>query len=112
MNKKAWEALPDNYKAMVEVAATAQVAYTYAETEATQFDVMAEMRDKHKVQIKRWSDRELAAFEKAWLEVLQEESAKDPLFKKIADHYLDYRRRYAIWGEAQALKPTYQNEKQ
>jgi TRAP-type mannitol/chloroaromatic compound transport system substrate-binding protein len=112
MNKKAWDALPDQYKAMIEVAGQAQVAYTYAETEAQQFEAMAEMRDKHKVQVKRWSDKDLAVLEKAWLEVLQEQSAKDPLFKKIADHYLDFRRRYAIWGEAQALKATYQsNEK-
>ena len=60
---------------------------------------MAEMRDKHKVQVKRWSDKDLAAFEKAWLEVITEELAKDPLFKKVADHYLDYRKKYAIWGD-------------
>jgi len=107
MNKKAFDALPDTYKAMIEVAGNAQVAYTYAETEATQFDVMAEMRDKHKVQVRRWSDKDLAAFEKAWFEVIQEESAKDPLFKKVADHYLDYRKKYAIWGDAQVVKPTY-----
>jgi TRAP-type mannitol/chloroaromatic compound transport system substrate-binding protein len=107
MNKKAWDALPDAYKAMIEVAGNAQVIYTYAETEATQFDVMAEMRDKHKVNVKRWSDKDLAAFEKAWLEVIQEESAKDPLFKKVADHYLDYRKKYAIWGDSQFMKPTY-----
>ena len=56
--------------------------YTYAETEATHFGVMDEMRDKHEVQIKRWPDDELEAFEKAWLEVIKEESAKDPLFKQ------------------------------
>ena len=107
MNKKAWDALPEPYKAMIEVAGQAQIAYTYAETEAFQFDVMAEMRDKHKVQVKRWSDQDLAIFEKAWIEVLQEELAKDPLFKKIADHYLDFRKKYAIWGDAQAMKATY-----
>ena len=58
MNKKAYDALPEQYKAMIEVAAQAQVIYTYAETEATQFGVMAEMRDKHKVQIKRWPDED------------------------------------------------------
>ncbi len=108
INRKSWEALPEAYKAMVEVAANAQVAYTYAETEAMQFGVMAEMRDKFKVQVKRWSDEDLAKIEKTWLEVIQEESAKDPLFKKVADHYLDFRKRYAIWGQAQEIKPTYQ----
>ena len=41
------------------------------------------------------------------LDVLAEESAKDPLFKKIADDYLNFRKQYAVWGEAQAMKPTY-----
>jgi TRAP-type mannitol/chloroaromatic compound transport system substrate-binding protein len=107
MNKKAWDALPDAYKAMIETAGEAQAMYTYAETEATQFDVMAEMRDKYKVVVKRWDDKALAAFEKAWVEVIRDESAKDPLFKKVADHYLDFRRKYAIWGESQAMKTTY-----
>src|SRR5262245_38719431 len=108
MNKGAWDALPENYKAMVQVALNAQVGVTYAETEAMQFDVMAEMRDKHGVQVKRWGDKELAAFEKAWLDVIEEESAKDPLFKKVADHYLAFRKKYAIWGTAQEVRATYQ----
>ena len=82
MNKKAWDALPDQYKAMIEVAGQAQIAYTYAETEAMQFDAMAEMRDKHKVQIKRWSDKDLATFEKAWLDVLQEEFGERPALQE------------------------------
>jgi len=111
MNKAAHDKLPAAYKAMLEVAGQAQVAVTYAESEAMQFDVMAEMRDKHKVQVKRWSDSDLAAFEKAWLEVIQEESAKDATFKKVADHYMEFRKKYAIWGDAQFVKPTYQAAK-
>ena len=101
MNKTACDALPRHYKAMIEVAAQAQVARHLCGDRGQQFDVMAEMRDKHKVQVKRWNDNDLAAFEKAWLEVIEEESAKDPLFKKVADHYLDFRKKYAIWGDAQ-----------
>ena len=111
MNKKAYDALPKPYKKMLEVAAGNQIHYNYAESEAMQFDAMVEMREKHKVQIKRWKDSEIAAFEKAWLEVIQEESAKDPLFKKIADDYLAFRKKYAVWGDAQAMKPTYLDNK-
>ena len=111
MNKKVFDALPKSYKKIIEVAAGNQLPYTYAETEATQFGVMAEMRDKHKVQVKRWKDSELAAFEKAWLEVIPEESAKDPLFKRIADDYLAFRKNYEIWGDAQMMKPTYLDNK-
>ena len=58
MNKKACDALPDALQGDDRGRGQAQVIYTYAETEATQFDVMAEMRDKHKVQVKRWSDKD------------------------------------------------------
>ena len=107
MNKAAHDKLPAAYKAMLEVAGQAQVAYTYAESESAQFAVMAEMRDKYKVQVKRWKDSDLAAFEKAWLEVIKEESAKSPGFKKVADHYMAFRKQYAVWGDSQVMKPTY-----
>ncbi len=107
MNKKVFDALPKSYKKVLEIAAGYQMSYTYSESEATQFGVMAEMATKQKVQVKRWKDSELAVYEKAWLDVIKEESAKDPLFKRIADDYLAFRKAYAVWGEAQVLKPTY-----
>jgi TRAP-type mannitol/chloroaromatic compound transport system substrate-binding protein len=112
MHKKAFDALPKAYKKILEVAAGNQIHFTYAESEAKQFAAMAEMTQKHKVQIKRWADEDLAAIQKAWLDVLEDESGKDPLFKKIADDYLAFRKSYAIWGEAQAMKPTYARTKQ
>jgi TRAP-type mannitol/chloroaromatic compound transport system substrate-binding protein len=42
--------------------------------------------------------------------VLAEESAKDPVFKKVADHYLDYRKKFAVWGASQTMKATYQKD--
>jgi TRAP-type mannitol/chloroaromatic compound transport system substrate-binding protein len=107
MNKAAYDKLPENYKAMIEIAANAQVIVTYAETEAMQFEKMQEMQTKHAVQIRRWSDKDLAAYEKAWHEVIAEDSAKDPLFKKVADHYIAFRKNYAVWGDSQSMKPTY-----
>jgi TRAP-type mannitol/chloroaromatic compound transport system substrate-binding protein len=65
------------------------------------------MKDKYKVNNRRWSDDDLRTFEKAWLEVLAEESAKDPLFKRVADSFLAWRKTYAIWGDAQELKNSY-----
>jgi TRAP-type mannitol/chloroaromatic compound transport system substrate-binding protein len=107
MNKKAFDALPKSYKKMIEMAAGHQVMYNYAESESTNFGAMDEMVKKHGVQIKRWPDDQIAAFEKAWMEVIKEESAKDPLFKRISDDFLAFRAKYKIWGDAQAVKPTY-----
>jgi TRAP-type mannitol/chloroaromatic compound transport system substrate-binding protein len=108
MNKGEWDKLSDQHKRIIQVALNDAVIHTYVETEAKNPPVMLEMKDKHKVTNRRWSDDDLRAFEKAWLEVLAEESAKDATFKKVADHYLKWRATYKIWGDAQELKSTYQ----
>lgn len=110
MNKAAWDALSDQHQAMIEIAAGESVHHTYVETEALNPAAMNEMLEKHGVTNKRWGDEELAAFEQAWNEVLAEESANDPLFKKVADSYLAWRKTYKTWGDAQSLNATYLTE--
>ncbi len=107
MNKAAWEALSDQHQAMIEIAAGESVHHTYVETEALNPAAMNTMLEEHGVTNKRWGDEELAAFEQAWNEVLAEESANDPLFKKVADSYLAWRKVYKTWGDAQSLDATY-----
>ena len=107
MNKAKFDALPEEYKAMIEIAAGDNVLHTYAETEALNPGAMNEMLEKYQVQNKRWSDADLAVFEKAWNDVVSEQSAKDPWFKEIAESYYAFRKVYATWGAAQAMKPTY-----
>ena len=89
MNKAEWDKLSEQHKRIIQVALNDAVIHTYVETEAKNPPVMMEMKDKHKVTNRRWSDDDLRTFEKGWLEVLESESAKDPLFKKVADHYSD-----------------------
>jgi len=107
MNKDAWDALSDQHQAMLELACGENIHYNYAETEANNPVAMQTMVDEHGVTVKRWSDEQLAAFEKSWNEVLEEQSAADPLFKKVADSFYAFREKYRIWGEAQSLEPTY-----
>ena len=45
----------------------------------------------------RWPDNMLKLFEMKWQEVVTEESAKDPIFKKIYDSFRAFRMQYAIW---------------
>ena len=107
MNKKAFEGLSDQHRRIIEVALGHQVAWTYAESEANNFVAMREMADKHGVIIKRWPDSTLALFEQAWVDVVKEESAKDPVFKRVAESYYAFRAKYKIWKDAQTLKGTY-----
>jgi TRAP-type mannitol/chloroaromatic compound transport system substrate-binding protein len=108
INRAEWNKLSEQHKMVIKLALGESVAHTYFETEAKNPAVMQQMKEKYGVVNRRWSDEVLKAFEKAWLEVLTEESAKDALFKKVADHYLAWRKTYKIWGDAQELKPTYQ----
>jgi TRAP-type mannitol/chloroaromatic compound transport system substrate-binding protein len=107
MNKTAWEALDDQNKAILEASCGWNIYVNYAETEAKNPEAMNKMLQQYQVTNVRWTDEELAAFEKAWNEVLQEQSAQDQDFKKIADSYTAFRKVYKTWGDAQALKPTY-----
>ena len=70
-----------------------------AQGEATQWKAMTEMRDKNGVQIKKWPPEMLAAFEKAWNEVIAEESAANPSFKRVYASYAKFRADYAIWRD-------------
>jgi TRAP-type mannitol/chloroaromatic compound transport system substrate-binding protein len=107
MNKKAYDSLPKYYKKLLELALGEAVLHTYAETEWRNPAAMNENVAKFGVKNIRWNDEQLAAFEKAWNEVMGELSAKDATFKQIADSYTKFRKEYQIWGEAQALKATY-----
>lgn len=107
INMDKWKALTDQQRKMLEIACGESIHHTYAETEAVNPGAMLEMGEKYGVQTKRWSDAQLAVFEKAWNEVLQEDAASDPLFKEVADSYASFRKTYAKWGQAQALNATY-----
>ena len=85
----------------------ASAALIYAHGDARNFGPMQEMKSKYGVTNHRWTDEQLAVFEKAWQEVVAEESAKDEWFKKFADSFYAFRDQYRIWGEAQSLKSTY-----
>ena len=107
MNKTKFEALPEAYQEMIRSASYTQVIYTHAAADSQQFGAMKIMQEKHGVKIHRWKDEQLAVFEKAWREVVAEESAKDALFKEFADSYYAFRNGFKLWGDAQLMKATY-----
>lgn len=107
INKAKWESLSDQHQAMVEAACGDSIHNTYAETEYVNPFAMVEMGEKYGVKTRRWTDDQIAVFEKAWNEVVVEKSASDPLFSEVNASYAKFRKAYSKWGTAQALKPTY-----
>ena len=103
-NKAKWEAMPDRYRAVIELACGDMMREAIAEGEASQWKAMKEMQEKNGVQIRRWPPEIIAAYEKAWNEVVAEESAKNPSFKRVWDSYAQFRKDYAIWRDMGYLK--------
>ncbi|MEE8435076.1 MAG: C4-dicarboxylate ABC transporter, partial [bacterium] len=107
MNRDKWNALSKQNQRIIRVALGDAISHTYVETEAKNFGAMLEMRTKYGVKTMRWPDSTLARFEAAWKEVVAEMSAKDALFKKTAESYFSFRKKYKVWLDAQTLKATY-----
>lgn len=72
-------------------------------SDATQPQVMRQLRQEG-VEFVTWPDSELAKLRRAWLEVAEEESAKDPLFAEVYQSYSTFRKQYAIWGDRAFLE--------
>ena len=64
---------------------------------------MAELKAKG-VQIRKWSPEILKVMEEKWKEVVVEESAKSPLFKRVHASYSKFRADYTIWREHGYMK--------
>ncbi len=95
---KNWKALDDQQKAILEAGCGDSITWSFTRSEGMQFKAMIELQKKG-VTLYRWPDSVLAALKTKWDEVVQEESAKDPLFKRIYENYSAFRKDYAIWKD-------------
>jgi TRAP-type mannitol/chloroaromatic compound transport system substrate-binding protein len=102
VNMDAWNALPDNYKAMFETACHMNGIWELAEGEALQPDAMI-ANEKDGVENVSWTDEQLEVFRNSWEEVLQEE-LQHPDVKKLWDSYQAFHDKYMIWGERAYLR--------
>jgi len=104
INLDVWNKLSTQHKRILEVACGDMVRDGLARGEAAQAPAMQRMRDKHGVHIMYWSDDILDAFKKGWDEVVAEESAVNPKFKRVNDSYAKFREEFALWGKNGYLK--------
>jgi TRAP-type mannitol/chloroaromatic compound transport system substrate-binding protein len=104
VNLKKWGELSEEHRKMIEVACDANLTWTFVTSESRQFGAMRELVEKHGVKIHYWSEAILAKMRSAWEEVIVEESAKDPDFKRAHESYAAFRKQYAIWKEHGYLK--------
>ncbi len=98
INLDKWKALGAARKARIEVACGDNVRYGLAEGEALQFAALKDLNAAG-VTIRRWPSKILEALENAWQEVVAEETAADPDFKRVWGSLAAFREDYSIWRE-------------
>ncbi len=99
INKAKWDSLSVQQKAVLEISCGDMVRQIMAEGEATQWKAMKNMRDSQGVKLMRWPPAIMQAYEKAWNEVVVEESSSNANFKKVYDSYAEFRKNYALWRD-------------
>lgn len=99
INLDAWNKLPDDLKALVELAAgwlnqTMLNGYLARNDQA-----LETLMNEHQVTLKRFPDEVLVALGQATAEVLQGIAAQDPLSRKVLENMLPFRKRASAWTD-------------
>jgi TRAP-type mannitol/chloroaromatic compound transport system substrate-binding protein len=98
INKDIWKGMTPGQQTLIEMACMANITRTLASNEAAQGKVIRDNMEKRGVSNMVWSDEMLGAFKKAWMEVVEENCAKDPFFKKVWEDLSAFRAEYAYWS--------------
>jgi len=104
VNLDLWNDMSDQHRAMLEITCGDMVRHVLARAEATQSPAMTRMRDEHDVKIRYWPPEFLEAYEKAWQEVIADESANNAQFRKVYASYSKFREEFKLWGDNGYLK--------
>jgi len=97
INKDYWARMSVALQGLMELGCKAAMLDGLALGEAIQFPEMKANQDKG-VENRYWSDEMLGQFRAKWDEVVVEESAKDPDFKRIYDNLSAFREDYKVWN--------------
>ena len=96
VNMDKWNKLSDTQKAQIESACGDNIKNGIAEGEAIQIEALNTLKEKG-VQIHRWNKDILDTLKTAWLEVVEEESAKDADFKRAWESLSSFRKDIKVW---------------
>lgn len=99
VNKDFWnKEMSDSQRGIVEMGCKAAMLDGLALGEAIQFPIIKE-NAANGVENRYWSDEMLGAFNAKWQEVVADEGAKDPEFKRIYDNLEAFRADYSVWSK-------------
>ena len=107
VNLDAWNALPDDLKAVVSEAAMASNLAMISEFAVRNAEALQTLVDEHDVQLRTFPEEVLVALHDAARQVLEEQVEKDEESRKVYDSYTAFQqkvRRFTDVGELAYLK--------
>ena len=97
-NKKSYEKLPDDLKAIFEAAAAEVASNANTKVFYSNVEYWDKMKSEYPdIQVKTFPAEVIEALKKATNELLDEESAKDPLFKEIVESQRAFLKKAREW---------------
>jgi TRAP-type mannitol/chloroaromatic compound transport system substrate-binding protein len=90
INGDVWKKLAPDLQEIVKGAASETYVRFLARFNRDNAAALAELRDKHKVQVLRTPDEILIEFLKTWDKIAKQEAEKDPFFKKVLESQKKY----------------------
>src|SRR5690606_21743565 len=103
VNGDKWKELSEVQQEQIKIACDANLIETYAESEAANGRAMTELKKKG-AQIRQISPEILKHLEAAWQEVVAEQVAKSPEFKKTWESFSKFREEYSSWADLAYLR--------
>jgi TRAP-type mannitol/chloroaromatic compound transport system substrate-binding protein len=95
---KAWNALPDELKAIIAHACATEANYALAEMERLNAQALAALVNEHKVSLAAFPEDLIAAARKQADDVLGELSGRSAITGKVHASYAEFRARTAPWS--------------
>ena len=97
INLKIWEAMSAGEKSLVETAMQAENGMVLAEFNARNSESLDVLRNKHKVEIRRFPNPVLGALGQAAGEVIDEAGTTDAMTRKVYESFLAFRKKSISW---------------
>ncbi|MBY6018100.1 TRAP transporter substrate-binding protein [Ferrimonas balearica] len=110
VNKAAFEGLPDDLQAIVETAAQAVNQDMLDEYTSRNIAALDALVNEHGVELRRWPDEVIDVLRDTNAEVMAEEVAKDPMMRKVYDHYRAYQE--GVWRYHSLSEEAYNDIRQ
>lgn len=96
INMKVWEGMSDAQRAMINNACGDSIRESLAEGEVQQVQALQEIRQRG-VKVHTLPKPVMDALKASWIQVVKEESAANPEFRKVWDSFDSFRKSYAEW---------------